>query len=100
MKTLSQKASSAGWTINYLDDKDIDVFMELYYKDSSILWAYRQINARARIAASDIWRYCALYAFGGFYIDDDANIMTPLDEVTYIVHVLGTRGMVCFKGLC
>ena len=70
------------WSVHMLDDKDIDSFMGKYYKNSSILWAFNQINSNLRVAASDIWRYCALYAFGGFYIDDDATIRTPLDQVS------------------
>lgn len=65
-----------------MDDKDIDVFMKTYYANSSLLWAYELINDKARIAASDIWRYCALYAFGGIYLDDDAFLKEPLDSVS------------------
>ena len=72
---------SPGWTINFMDEKRRDIFMETYFAGTSILWVYNMIDDIARVAASDIWRYCALYAFGGLYLDDDAYIGTPLDEV-------------------
>ena len=34
------------------------------------------------VACADMWRYAALYAFGGFYIDDDADFHTPPDQVS------------------
>lgn len=32
-------------------------------------------------AHADIWRYAALYAFGGFYIDDDADFNESFERV-------------------
>jgi len=82
MITILLSALQEGWTISLMDDVSIDDFMSKYYSQSSIYWAYHKINNHARIAASDIWRYCALYAFGGFYLDDDANINMPLSRVS------------------
>lgn len=79
LQDIFDKASS--WTVHMLDDHDIDMFMDSYYRNSSVYHAYHLIHPKLRVASSDIWRYCALYAFGGFYIDDDASIRTPLDEV-------------------
>lgn len=30
---------------------------------------------------SDIWRYCALYAFGGVYLDDDSYLESSFDDI-------------------
>jgi mannosyltransferase OCH1-like enzyme len=42
--------------------------MQLFYADTSILWAFNMIHPLAGAFASDIWRYAVLYKFGGFYI--------------------------------
>jgi len=68
-----------------LDNTDKDKFMDKYFPGTSILHAYKNINAHAKVAASDIWRYCALYMFGGVYMDDDSSIGVPFEKVTYSI---------------
>lgn len=70
------------WTVNYFDEEKRNEFMERYFKGSAIYWAYHIINPQIGVSKSDIWRYCVLYAFGGFYLDDDADMKTPLDQVS------------------
>lgn len=74
-------SKSPEWIPHFFDDKRMDEFMNYYFKESAIHWAYFHLNDQIRVAASDIWRYCAVYAFGGLYMDDDAYIGVPLDEV-------------------
>lgn len=73
--------TAPSWTAYFMDEGKKDEFMRTFFKNTSILWAYEQISEDIRVAKSDIWRYCALYRFGGFYLDDDAYIDTPLDQV-------------------
>lgn len=62
----------------------------MFYPNTSLLWAYNMINPRARIATADIWRYAALYALGGFYLDDDASFQPfPGDVGTYCISLKG-----------
>ena len=86
-------------------DEEIDRFMTQFFPNTSISWAYNMIHPKSRVAIAgttilihflvlptircfshcvmyvDIWRYAALYAFGGFYIDDDADFNESLDKV-------------------
>lgn len=70
-----------GWGINLVDNRDKDHFMEKYFPNTSILHAYRNIHPHALVAASDIWRYAALYLFGGVYMDDDSSVSTSFEKV-------------------
>lgn len=78
---MTSNLAKSNWSVNFFGDSQIDGFMRRYYANTSLLWAYELINPRGRIASSDIWRYSALYAFGGFYIDDDASILQDLEDV-------------------
>lgn len=86
---LCEKLALTNWSINFFGDTsgDFDNFMERYYNNTSLLWAFRLINPRARVAAADIWRYSALYAFGGFYSDDDSTIPGDVEEVCLVLHI-------------
>lgn len=64
-----------------MDDAAIDSFMTTYFSNTSILWAYQSVHPGAKIAGVDIWRYAALYTFGGFYMDDDADMLTSIEQV-------------------
>lgn len=77
-----EKKRNPGWTVNVWDNADKDKFMRDYYAGSSILWAYENINPiYGGAAKADIWRYCALYIFGGVYIDADSFLTKPLDGI-------------------
>jgi len=75
------RAKKNGWNVFFAGDAEIENFMTMYYPNTSTLWAYNMIHPQARVATADIWRYAALFAFGGFYIDDDANFQTDPDQV-------------------
>ena len=46
---------------------------EVFHLINPILWASR----------SDVWRQAILYAFGGLYLDFDAQVTEPLDSFIY-----------------
>lgn len=82
LKRLIKRSKSANWSINLIDgDKAEDLFMNTYFPDTSILWAYKSFSPAAHVSRVDIWRYCVLYAFGGVYLDDDAYIHSPFDQI-------------------
>jgi mannosyltransferase OCH1-like enzyme len=70
-----------GWGINMVDNYAKDQFMEKYFPNTSILHAYHNIHPHAKVAASDIWRYAALYLFGGVYMDDDSSLSMPFEKM-------------------
>lgn len=55
-------------------------FLQIYYPNSSLVWAYQTIHSQVGVSACDLWRYAALYAFGGLYMDDDSDIQTDLED--------------------
>lgn len=75
------KAKNVNWTFHYEDNEAKDEFMEKNFANTSILWVYKTLNPAIGCSRPEIWRLCVLYMYGGMYIDDDANIGTPLDEV-------------------
>lgn len=75
------KAKNANWTFHHEDNRAKDEFMERYFVNTSVLWVYKTLNPAIGCSRPEIWRLCVLYKYGGMYIDDDANIGTPLDEV-------------------
>ena len=74
-------AKNPNWKLHYYDNDMKDAFMEEEFADTSILWAYKQLNPEIGCAKPEIWRLAVLYKFGGMYMDDDATVHTPLDEV-------------------
>jgi mannosyltransferase OCH1-like enzyme len=56
-------------------------FMETYFFNTSVLWAFNHVNPAIGVSWSDIWRLCVLWAYGGFYIDDDSYIDTPFNNI-------------------
>ena len=75
------------WTANICDNECKDYFFSETLKGTSIAWAYNMINPVLGAAKADVWRYCVLYIFGGLYLDNDAQIRTPFDEVRTALHV-------------
>lgn len=59
-------------------DNDMDIFIKNNF-DEFTYNCYRQLNVGA--SKADFWRYCILYINGGVYLDMDANILRPLDEL-------------------
>lgn len=85
VKEMAIKNAEYNWTNVFLDNAGQEEFLETYFPNTSVLWAYRIIHPDAKVAASDIWRISMLYVFGGFYMDDDAYIRTPFDKVCLCV---------------
>ena len=81
LKSLLEKHITNDWKIHLFGQNERKEFMNKYFNNTSILWAYNQINPIRQVATSDIWRYCALYIFGGLYIDDDIGLHANLDDI-------------------
>ncbi len=79
-----------GWEPMICDNDCKNNFMNTVFGDTSIQWAYSLIHHDLFISKADIWRYSALYYYGGYYTDDDSDIRTPLDEVSAL-DVLNVR---------
>jgi hypothetical protein len=69
------------WNVHIHGNIEKDVFMNTYFANTSINWVYNKLNPAIGCSRPEVWRLCVLYMFGGLYIDDDANINSPLDEV-------------------
>ena len=74
-------AKNPNWKLHYYDNDMKDDFMEKEFAGTSLLWAYQQLNPEIGCAKPELWRLAVLYKFGGMYMDDDATVGTPLDEV-------------------
>lgn len=83
LQQVLERANSTYWTIHLLDDAAQDAFMDKYFHNTSVNWAYHTVNPEIGAAKGDIWRYCALYLFGGFYLDDDSYIGNHLDDLLH-----------------
>lgn len=79
--SVINRARQEGWTVYCLGHVEQMQFLEIYYPETSLLWAAKMIHPNAGAAVSDIWRVAAVYAFGGMYMDDDSIIETSLEEV-------------------
>lgn len=74
-------ARNPGWDVHICTNEMKDAFMNTTFAGTSFLWAYNLISPIAGAAKADLWRYAVLWAHGGVYIDDDSDMMTPLDKV-------------------
>ena len=78
---LTMFKTNPNWTVYLYGNDEEHAFMEHYFANTSILWAFKHANPKIGVTYSDIFRYCALWLFGGVFIDDDASIRTPLDKM-------------------
>ena len=69
------------WSFNICGNDEKDYFMYKHFNNTSILWAYHILNPLLGTAKVEVWRLAVLYVYGGLYIDDDADIGTPLDSI-------------------
>ena len=53
---LMDRGSKTNWKVFLMDETKRDEFMDQYYANTSVHWAYHIINHDARVAASDLWR--------------------------------------------
>ncbi len=79
---MFNKNVALNWTLHLADNTDKMNFMEKYYNNTSLLWAYKIIHPKFGNTAADIWRYCVLYLFGGLYMDDDSYFESVWDGVS------------------
>ena len=90
------------WTVVIVGNAEKDQFIDDVWNGTKVQWMYHAINPMLGAAKADIWRYVALYCYGGFYIDYDANMRTKLDDIiqpsdTLIVAEDGTGYMDYFR---
>lgn len=69
------------WDVRMTSNEEKDKFINSTFEGTSLLWAYHMINPVCGAAKADIWRYAALWAYGGVYIDDDSDMISPLDDI-------------------
>lgn len=67
--------------IHILGDDDMDNFMNTKFANTSVLWAYHNINPLLMAAKADIWRMATLWLEGGIYIDADTYIRDPFVKI-------------------
>ena len=78
---LEMMHRNANWNFHLCDNNCKDNFMEKLYANTSILWAYNMLNPIIGTSKVEIWRLCVLYAYGGMYMDDDAIVASPLNDI-------------------
>eukprot|EP01031_Cornospumella_fuschlensis_P024212 gene24212-29281_t len=78
---MIERARDSGWSVFTPGHEEQMQFLEVYYANTSLLWATKLITPSAGASISDIWRVAAVYAFGGFYIDDDSLIGESLETI-------------------
>ena len=70
------KLENPDYEYHFFNADDREVFMKYYFGDK-VYDAYLRIKPGA--FKSDLWRYCVLYVYGGFYIDIDSICLGSLD---------------------
>ena len=76
----SFKTLNPGFEYYYLDDNAVNIFFLKYYgSESEEYWAFCNLVPGAFKA--DLFRYCFLYIFGGFYTDSDMVALTSFENV-------------------
>ena len=84
LQELGTNAQRDGWEMYVLGHAEQLQFLEDYYANTSVLWAYNIMHPKLGISACDIWRYAVLYAFGGMYLDDDSMFRSSLESIVHI----------------
>ena len=69
------------WRVVIVGNAEKDQFIDDLWNGTKVQWMYHAINPTLGAAKADIWRYAALYCYGGFYIDYDANMRSKLDDI-------------------
>lgn len=81
LKNVIYNARMEGWHVYLLGHEEQINFFEYYFPNTSLLWAVKEISPSAAVSVSDIWRVAVTYVFGGFYMDDDADIRHSLNDI-------------------
>ena len=74
-------ARNPGYKVVIFDDADINSYVAEHFSGTDTLRAFNQLKVGA--ARADLWRYLVLYREGGIYLDLDAEIVTPIDELVH-----------------
>jgi mannosyltransferase OCH1-like enzyme len=69
------------YNIHIVGDEEMDVFMAGHFANTSVLWAYQNINPTLMAAKADIWRLATLWVNGGTYMDADSHLATPINQI-------------------
>ena len=72
---------NAQWRTMVVGNRDKDNFIDTVFNGTRVQWMYNAIHPSLGAAKADIWRYAALWCYGGFYLDFDANMKTSLDDI-------------------
>ena len=89
---LQLKDRNPGWRMMVFDNERQSLFMEKHFRNASVLWAFDQISLDCCGAArADIFRYAALWLYGGVYIDYGSTLSTPLEEIVSIYRISSPR---------
>ena len=65
---------------HFVDDKAQAAFMRTNMT-GEVSKAYFSIDPENGAARADLWRYCILWKFGGWYVDLDVQCRTPLQDL-------------------
>jgi hypothetical protein len=68
------------WDYQFYDDRAVEGFIRREY-GSTILRDYLKIRPVYGAARADLFRYLAIYRYGGVYLDIKSRFQRPIDEV-------------------
>ena len=74
------KARNPSHQYHFVDDKAQASFMRTNFT-GEVADAYFSIDPENGAARADLWRYCVLWKFGGWYVDLDVGCRTPLQDL-------------------
>ncbi len=79
-QTMHQQNAANNWTFIFCDNNCVDNFFEKHWKGTKTFWVYKSLNRDIGVQIADLWRYCALWYYGGLYLDDDSSISKVFDS--------------------
>ena len=74
------RARNPSHQYHFVDDKAQASFMRTNMT-GAVAEAYFSINPDNGAARADLWRYCILWKYGGWYVDLDVGCRTPLQDL-------------------
>jgi inositol phosphorylceramide mannosyltransferase catalytic subunit len=74
------KSSNSDWDYRLYDNTDIELFILQNY-DQSVLDIYQKINPSYGPARADFFRYLAVHAVGGVYLDIKSTLTKKLNDM-------------------
>ncbi len=74
------KARNPSHQYHFVDDAAQAAFMRTNMT-GAVAEAYFSIDPENGAARADLWRYCILWKFGGWYVDLDVQCRTPLQDL-------------------